>query len=81
MQSTCVTDGIRRSNYFGGEPVGRAEVELRVGKLKNEKATGKDEITGERIKGGGNRVVDWIWRLYVLWSFRLVLFLKIGDLL
>ena len=39
------------------------EVEVRVGKLKNEKATGKDEVTGEMIKGGGNRVVDWIWRL------------------
>ena len=36
---------------------------MRVGKLKNEKAVGKDEITGERIKGGGDRVVDWIWRL------------------
>ena len=34
-----------------------------MGKLKNGKATGKDEITGEKIKGGGDRVVDWIWRL------------------
>ena len=32
---------------------------MRVGKLKN----GKDEITGEMLKGGGDRVVDWIWRL------------------
>ena len=32
--------------------------ELRVGKLKNEKATGKDEITGEMIKRGGDMVVD-----------------------
>ena len=47
----CGFDGIRRVNYFGGEPIGRAEVELRVGKLKNGKATGKDEITGEMIKG------------------------------
>ena len=23
----------------------------------------KDEVTGERIKGGGNRRVDWIWKL------------------
>ena len=37
--------------------------ELRVGKLKNGKAAGKNEITGEMIKGGGDRVVDWIWRL------------------
>ena len=28
-----------------------------------KKATGKDEITGEMIKGGGDRVVDCIWRL------------------
>ena len=35
-----------------------------MGKLKNGKATGTDEITKEMIKGGGNRVLDWIWRLY-----------------
>ena len=34
------------------------EVEVRVGKLKNGKATGKDEVTGEMIKSGGNRVED-----------------------
>ena len=34
-----------------------------MGKLKNVKAIGKDEITGEMIKGGVYRVVDWIWRL------------------
>ena len=45
------------------KPIERAEVEVRVGKLKNGKATGKDEITEEMIKGGGDRVVDWIWRL------------------
>ena len=39
------------------------EVKVRVGKLKNGEAAGKDEVTGEMIKGGGNRVVDWIWRL------------------
>ena len=32
-------------------------------KLNNGKAAGKDEVTGEMIKGGGDRVVDWIWRL------------------
>ena len=36
---------------------------MRVGKLKNGKAEGKDEITGEIIKGGGDRMVDVIWRL------------------
>ena len=33
---------------------------MRVGKLKNGKAAGKDEITGEIIKGGCDRVVNWI---------------------
>ena len=46
----CGSDGIWRGNYFGGEPTGRAEVELRVGKLKSGKAAGKDDITGEMIK-------------------------------
>ena len=59
----CGFDGIRRGNYFGGEPIGRAEVEVRVGKLKNGKAAGKDEITREIIKVECDRVVDWIWRL------------------
>ena len=56
-------DGIRRGKYFGEEPVGTAEVEVRVGKLKNGQAAGKDEITGESIKGGDDWVVDWMWRL------------------
>ena len=57
MQSTCVAlMGFK-------EPIGSAEVEVRAGKLKNVKAAGKDEITGEMVKGGGNRVVNWIWRL------------------
>ena len=51
-------DGIRRGNYLGGEPIGIAKVEMRVGKFKNGKVAGKDEITGEVIKGGGDRVVD-----------------------
>ena len=52
----CGFDGIQRGKYFGGEPIGRAEVEVRVGKFKNGKGSGKDDITGEMIKGGGNRV-------------------------
>ena len=36
---------------------------MKVAKLKNGKATGNEEITGEMIEGGGDRVVDWIWRL------------------
>ena len=42
----CGFDGIRRGNYFGGEPIETAEVVLRVFKLKNGKAAGKDEVTG-----------------------------------
>ena len=37
---------------------------MRVGKLKNGKAAGEDGITGEMIKGGDDRVGNWIWRLY-----------------
>ena len=37
---------------------------MREGKLTNGKAAGKDEITGEMMKGGGDRVVDWIWRAF-----------------
>ena len=59
----CGFDRIQRGNYFGREPIRRAEVEVRVGKLKNGKAAYKDEITGEMIKGSGDRVVVWIWRL------------------
>ena len=33
------------------------------GKLKNRKALSGDEITGEMIIGGSDRVVDWIWRV------------------
>ena len=32
-------------------------------KLKNGKVAGEDEMTGEMIKGGNDRVVDCIWRL------------------
>ena len=76
----CGFDGIRRGNYFGGEPIGRAEVEMRVAKLKNGKAAGKDEIPREMIKGRGDRVVDWIWD-YIIWPLRAVLCLKTEYLL
>ena len=36
---------------------------MRMWRLDNGKAADKDEITGEMMKGGGYRVVDWIWRL------------------
>ena len=59
----CGFDGTRRENYFRGEPNGRVEVKVRMRKLKNGKAAGKDENTREMIKGGDDRVVDWIWSL------------------
>ena len=31
--------------------------------MKNRKTSHKDEVTGEIIKGEGDMVVDWIWRL------------------
>ena len=53
---------------------------MRLGKLKNGKAAGKDEITGETIKGEGDRVVVGFGG-YVIWPLRAVMCLKIGDLL
>ena len=51
-------------NYFQGQPIRRTEVEVRVGKLKNAKTAGKDEVTGEIIKCRSDRLVDWIWSLF-----------------
>ena len=36
-------DGIRKGNYFRGEPIGRADIEVRVGKLKKGKAARNDK--------------------------------------
>ena len=58
----CGFDRIRRGNYFGGEPIKKTEVEVRVREPKNGKAAGKDEVTRKIIKGGDDRVVDWVWR-------------------
>ena len=45
-QSICVAFmGFGEVTTFREEPIGRAEIEVRVGKLKNGKAGGKDEIT------------------------------------
>ena len=59
----CDFDGIQRGNFFGGEPIRRTEIEVKVDNLKKRKAAGKDKVTGEMVKGGGDTVVDWIWRL------------------
>ena len=74
-------NGIQKSNYFRGEPIGRAEVEVRVGKLKNGKAAGKDVIIGKIIKGGGDRGSGLDLEAIVIWHLRVVLCLKIRDLL
>ena len=73
-------DGIWGGKYFRGEPIERAEVEVRLVKLKNGKAAGKDETTGEVIKGGGDRVVDWICKLCNM-AFESGVGLKTEDLL
>ena len=52
-------DGVRRGNYFTKKPTRRTEVEAKVRNLKNR----KDEVHRETIKGGGDMVVNWIWRL------------------
>ena len=73
--------GFGKANYFGGEPFRRTEAEVRMGKLKNGKVAGKDEATGEMIKGGGgDRVMDCIWRLCNM-ALRVVLCRKTGGLL
>jgi hypothetical protein len=56
-------EGLFRNGYFGEEEITREEVVGRVQKLKNGKSAGIDEITGEMIKNGGERMIDWIWKL------------------
>ena len=34
-------------NYFGEEPIRRTVVDVRAGKLKDGKAAGKGEVTGD----------------------------------
>ena len=41
----CGFDGIQRGNYFGGEPIGRVKVEVRVGKLMNGKVASVEGYT------------------------------------
>ena len=53
----CGYDGVQRENYLRGEPIRKIEVE------KNGKAAGKDKVTEEMVKAGGDMVLDWIWKL------------------
>ena len=34
-----------------------------MGKYKNRKAAGKNEVIGEMLKGEGDMLVNWIWWL------------------
>ena len=59
LESTCVTLMVFRENHLGGEPIKRIEVEVRMGKIRNGKAAGKDEVTGEMVKSESEMVVRW----------------------
>ena len=54
----CGFDNVQKGSYFRGEAIMKSEMEVRVRKLKNGKAAGKDEVMGEMIKGVGDMVVD-----------------------
>ena len=62
----CGFDGVRRGSYFGGELVKSTEGEVRVKKLKIDKAAGKDEGTGEMIKIQVELEVECVCRFYGL---------------
>ena len=53
----CGFDKVCRRKYVIGEPIRRAKVVVRGKKLKNGNNGGKDEVTGEMIKGGDERVL------------------------
>ena len=50
----CGYDGVQRGNCFGGEPFRKIEIEDRIKQLRYGKAAGKDEVTEEMVKGGGD---------------------------
>ena len=59
----CGFNGVRRSSYFRGETIWRADFEVSVGKLKNGITADRDEGMGDMINDGGGRVLCWILRL------------------
>lgn len=56
-------DGGGRRQEEVEEEISKKEIKEALGKLKNGKAMGVDEIPGEAWKYGGEVVEDWIWKL------------------
>jgi len=54
---------LNRSEYLGCEAVRKEEVVDALGKLKNGKASGVDEVTAEMLKIGDEYVEEWVWKL------------------
>ena len=48
----CGCNCTQRGNYLGGEPIRNNEVEVRMRKVKNGKAEGKDKVAGEMVGMG-----------------------------
>ena len=46
-EKVCAFDRVQKGKYFGGDPIKRIEVEVRMGKIKNGKSAGKDEVMRE----------------------------------
>ena len=81
LQSTYVAlMGFREVSISKESQLEELRLKLRVS-IKNERAVGKDKIKGEMIKGGG--VTGWWTGFggYVIRPLKMVLCLKIGDLL
>ena len=53
----CGFYGVRRGNYFRGEPIRKTE---EWGSLRMERLQVRMR---SQERGGGNRVVEWIWKL------------------
>ena len=54
LQFTCVGSTVFIEITTWRRADQKTEVQVREGKLKNRKTAGKDEVTGEMIKGGSH---------------------------